>query len=97
MPDTGTENRRQKGAIVPRNCVPVGPGKPRFSSYNTHIYKRQCHLFEFAPGAFYTYFYNHAHRLRLEKPLFLELPRSSGGYFKPPLGPGGGFTSGTVT
>jgi hypothetical protein len=43
------------------------------------------------PGEFYTYFYNynHAHRLRLEKLLYIELPRSSNGHFKPLLDPGG--------
>ena len=45
------------------------------------------------PQLFYTYFYNHAHRLRLEKLLYLELSRSSNGFFKPLLDPGGGFTS----
>ena len=44
------------------------------------------------PGVFYTYFYNHAHRLRLEKLLYLELSRSSNGFLKPLLDPGGGFT-----
>jgi hypothetical protein len=34
------------------------------------------------PGVFYTYFYNHAHRLRLEKLLYLELSRSPNGFFK---------------
>ena len=37
----------------------------------------QCRSFKFAPGVFYTSFYNHAHRLRLEKLLyksFLEVP-----------------------
>ena len=34
------------------------------------------------PGVFYTCFYNHARRLRLEKLLYLELSRSSSGYFK---------------
>ena len=48
------------------------------------------------PGVFYTYFYNHAHRLRLEKLLYLELPRSSNGFFKPLLDPGGGFRSETA-
>jgi hypothetical protein len=33
------------------------------------------------PGVFYTYFYNHARRLRLEKILYLEPSRSSNGYF----------------
>jgi hypothetical protein len=32
-------------------------------------------------GVFYTYFYNHARRLRLEKPLYLELSRSPNGFF----------------
>jgi hypothetical protein len=33
------------------------------------------------PGAFYTCFYNHAHRLRSEKLLYLELTRSPNGFF----------------
>jgi hypothetical protein len=41
------------------------------------------------PGYFYTYVYNHARRLRLEKLLHLELSGSSNGYFKPLLDPGG--------
>jgi hypothetical protein len=41
------------------------------------------------PGAFYTHFYNHAHRLRLEKLLHLELSRSPNGFFKALLDPGG--------
>jgi hypothetical protein len=49
--------------------------------------------FEFAPGVFYTYFYNHARRLRLEKLSYIELSRSSDRYFKPLLDPDGGFTS----
>jgi hypothetical protein len=48
-----------------------------------------------APGVFFTYFYNHVHRLRLEKLLYVELSRSSNGYFKPRLDPGGGFASET--
>jgi hypothetical protein len=43
--------------------------------------------FKWAPGVFYTYFYNHAHRLRLEKLLYIELSRSSNGRFKPLLDP----------
>jgi hypothetical protein len=43
------------------------------------------------PGVFYTYFYNHVHRLRLEKLLYLELSRSPNGFFKVLLDPGGGF------
>jgi hypothetical protein len=34
-----------------------------------------------APEVFYTYFHKHAHRLRLEKLLYLELPRSPSGFF----------------
>jgi hypothetical protein len=49
------------------------------------------------PGVFYTYFYNHAHRLRLEKLLYLELSRSPNGFFKALLDPGGGFISETAT
>ena len=48
------------------------------------------------PRAFCTYFYNYARRLRLEKLLWIELSRSSNGYFKPLLDPGGGFTSETA-
>jgi hypothetical protein len=45
----------------------------------------------------YTYFYNNARRLRLEKLLHnTELSRSSSGYFKPLLDPGGGFNSETA-
>ena len=39
---------------------------------------------------FYTYFYNHAHRLRLKKLLYLVLSRSPNGFS------GGGFTSETA-
>jgi hypothetical protein len=48
------------------------------------------------PGVFYTYFYNHARRLRLEKLLYIDPFRSSSGYFKPLLGPDGGFASETA-
>jgi hypothetical protein len=48
------------------------------------------------PGLFYTYFYNHAHRLRLEKLLYIELSRSSNGFFKVLLYPGGGLPSETA-
>jgi hypothetical protein len=39
------------------------------------------------PQLFYTYFYNHAHRLRLEKRLCIELSRISNGFLKPLLDP----------
>jgi hypothetical protein len=48
------------------------------------------------PGILYTHFYNHAHRLRLEKLLYLELSRSPNGFFKVLLDPGRGFTSETA-
>jgi hypothetical protein len=48
------------------------------------------------PQLFCTYFYNHAHRLRLEKLLYIELSRSSIGFLKPLLDPGDGFTSETA-
>jgi hypothetical protein len=48
--------------------------KPRGSRYiHIHMYVTNSSL---APGVFYTRFYNHAHRLRLEKPLYIELSRS---------------------
>jgi hypothetical protein len=50
-------------------------------------------LSSWTPGVFYTYSYNHAHRLRLEKLLYLQLSRSPNGFFKPLLDPGGGFRS----
>ena len=50
-----------------------------------------------APQLFYTYFYNHAPRLRLEKLLYIiELSRSPNGFFKPLLDPDDGFTSETA-
>ena len=51
-----------------------------------------------APGVIYTclYNYNNAHRLCLKQLVDLEVFRSFSGYFKPLLGPDGGFTSETV-
>jgi hypothetical protein len=48
------------------------------------------------PQLFYTHFYNHARRLRLEKLLCLEASGSPNGFFKPLLDPDGGFTSETA-
>ena len=50
------------------------------------------------PQLFYAYFYNHAHRPRLEKlqVLHIELSRSPNGFFKPLLDPGDDFTSETA-
>jgi hypothetical protein len=48
------------------------------------------------PQPFYTCSYNHAHRLRLGRLLYIELSRISNGFFKPLLDPGGGFTSETA-
>ena len=49
-----------------------------------------------APQLFYSCFYNHAHRLRLEKLLYLELSRGSNGFLKPLLDPDDGFASETA-
>jgi hypothetical protein len=56
----------------------VGEGE----SITTGILHISPPVSSWTPGVFYTYFYNHAHRLRLEKLLYLELPRSSNGFFK---------------
>jgi hypothetical protein len=40
--------------------------------------------------------YNHARRLRLEKLLYLELPRRFNGFLKALLDPGGRFASETA-
>ena len=63
------------------------------SQYDTYVSELNSSL---TPGVFYTYFYNRAHRPRLEKILYIELFRSSSGYFKPLLDPGGGFASETA-
>ena len=52
--------------------------------------------FRFDPQLFYTCFYNHARRLRLEKVFYLGLSRSSNGFLKPLLDPDDGFTSETA-
>jgi hypothetical protein len=52
--------------------------------------------FKWPPGVFYTHFYSHNRRLRLKKLLYIEFSRSSNGYFKPLLGPGGRFASETA-
>jgi hypothetical protein len=43
-----------------------------------------------------TYCYNHTHRLRIEKLLYLELSRSPNGFLKVLLDPGGAVTSETA-
>jgi hypothetical protein len=48
------------------------------------------------PQAFYTFFYNHAHRPHFEKLLYVGLSRSPNGHFKPLLDPGGRFISETA-
>ena len=60
------------------------------------IHTYQSPSFKWASGVFYTYFYNHAHRLRLEKLLYLGPSRISNGFLNPLLDPGGGFTSETA-
>jgi hypothetical protein len=52
-------------------------------------------LSNWTPGVFYTYFYNHARRLRLETLVYIEVFRTCNGYFKP-LDPGGGYASETA-
>jgi hypothetical protein len=49
-------------------------------------------------AGFYNHFYNHSHRLCLEKLLYtgIGLSRSPSGYFKPLLDPGGCFASETA-
>ena len=42
----------------------------------------QFPCFKWAPWVFYAYSYNHAHRIRLEKLLYLEIYRSPNGLFK---------------
>jgi hypothetical protein len=61
----------------------------------TDIYISHLHSSP-TPGVFYKCFYNHAHRLRLEKLLYLELSRSPNGFLKALLDPGGGFNSETA-
>jgi hypothetical protein len=56
-------------------------------------YNASEHNSSWTPGEFYTYFYNHTRRLRLEKLLYIELSRSFNGYSKPLLDPSGGFRS----
>ena len=55
--------------------------KPHVANIRTLLYISHPHS-SWTPGVFYTYFYNHAHRLRLEKLLYLEPSRSSNGFFK---------------
>jgi hypothetical protein len=92
-------------------AVSVSEAKPlggRFRSetalnlynYCVYIYIYYIYISGFdsswTPGVFYTYFYNHAHHLRLEKLLYLELSRSPNGFFKSTSDPGGSFTSETA-
>jgi hypothetical protein len=70
----------------PLACQSLGNGP-------LHISRRDS---SWTPGVFYTCFYNHARRLRLGKLLYLELSRSSSGFFLALLDPGGGFRSETA-
>jgi hypothetical protein len=83
-------------------CKIPGGGDLRSESlaYSTIKHTAYQPLFQLSsptPGVFctyrYPYSYNHARRLRLEKILYLELSRSrsSDGYFKVLMDPGGGF------
>jgi hypothetical protein len=77
--------------VVIEMCVKYPRGRTR--NRGTDISHRHS---SWTPGVFYTYFYNRAHRLRLEKLLYLELSRSPNGNFKVLLDPGGGLTSETA-
>ena len=59
------------------------------------MYIYQWRLFKLAPGVF-IHISITAHCLRLEKLLYIGLSRSSNGYFKSLLDPGGGFNSETA-
>jgi hypothetical protein len=67
---------------------PWGPTRMNVADIYTYISNPDS---SWTPGVFYTYFYNHAHRLRLEKLLYLELSRSPNGFLKVLLDPGGRF------
>ena len=58
--------------------VPAHPGSAHTSGFFS----------SYALGVSHKCFYNHAHRLRLKKLLYLELSRRSNGYFKPLLNSG---------
>jgi hypothetical protein len=45
-----------------------------------YAYDKPVPFIQVRPPGYFTHFYNHAHRLRLEKILYLELSRSSNGY-----------------
>jgi hypothetical protein len=59
----------------------TGTVEPYRNSINNH----QCDVSDLdsfsTPQLFYTYFYNHAHRLRLEQLLYLEPSRIPNGFF----------------
>jgi hypothetical protein len=55
------------GAVTP---PPPSPQRPLYP-YNTVLITGSHPHSSGPPGVFYTYFYNHAHRLRLEKLLYL--------------------------
>jgi hypothetical protein len=83
-------------ALLPPPCCLARP----YLHYNIIpiyiIYYISDRLSSSTPGVFYKCFYNHAHRLRLEKLLWIELSRSSNGHFKPLLDPGDRFNSETA-
>jgi hypothetical protein len=68
-----------------------------FSTYCSSSYSYISDLDSFStPQLFNTHFYTHAHRLRLEKLLYLGPSRSSNGFFKPLRDPVGDFASETA-
>jgi hypothetical protein len=81
--DTPADGRRAAGGRTPPPAgggqadAPVGAMLQGGTVYHiSHRHSRST------PGVFYTCFYNHAHRIRLEKLLYLELSRSPSGFFK---------------
>jgi hypothetical protein len=96
--------RREREMQRERHAAPTHPTRPGIL-HSTTPKRKWNHVTQMdfsgrnsssTPGAFYTYLYNHAHRLRLEKLLQIELSRSSNGCFKALLDPGGGFRSETA-
>ena len=79
-------------------CIKYPGGPTRNRGTDIYIYSIYISEHNSSSPLVYTYFYNRARRLRLEKLLYMELPRSSSGYFKPLLDPGlgSGFTSETA-
>jgi hypothetical protein len=89
----GQNETRRNNYVQYNTFTPQHPAVPLHPVLLIYISPRQS---SWTPGVFYTYFYNHARRLRLEKLINLELSRIPNGFLKVLLGPGGGFTSETA-